>query len=233
MFPSLPLGIIRRRGKASTSSTQLTIFHHTGAARRTNNFSPFRRSSSASFYHHFPPFYFSSLRSLFLRPPFPSPILLSLFLSFFFSFFRAQFPAFSSGDKYFDWYRFHRSIAFPLVDELLERTGRVGGVAEAIRQRTMEREREREERERKKKKESKLCLGDRQVPNDDVPTARRVKRNEIFKAIVYRRDEPRRKGVNCDSTEASRDERKPSRFCTPRPRRNRLWNIQNDAFTSF
>lgn len=85
--------IIRRRGKASTSSTQLTIFHRTGARRRTNNSAPFF-SRATSAYRLFLLFlFFFAVR----RPP-----TFNLLSSFNFSFFQVPFPAFSARDKYFD-----------------------------------------------------------------------------------------------------------------------------------
>lgn len=58
------------------------------------------------------------LRNLEQRHPVVHPFFPSIFLPSSFQ----LFAPLRLKDKYFDWYRFHRSIAFPLVDELL-RTG--------------------------------------------------------------------------------------------------------------
>lgn len=120
----------------SNDDGKLAIFHHTACP---NNFP-------------------SQLGATSFRCPF---FLLFLFFSLPSSFqlFVSPSPSLHLKDKYFDWYRFHRSIAFPLVDELL----RVGGWGPMSKHRRGERRRKKEE------EEEALCAQWSTSRNDDAP----------------------------------------------------------------
>lgn len=127
--------------------------------------------------HSFSSFYFPLFPSFFL-PTFRLAISLPLHLK----------------DKYFDWYRFHRSIAFPLVDELL----RVGGWG------LMSKHRRGERRRKKEEEEEALCAQWSTSRNDDAPPIGILLQKNETKYFQIS-SKPRGNSINGEQRELSRD----------------------------